>query len=68
MAEEEVHVAFWSKVVSDVFLGDKLPVLFDNADEVIAELDAALPKVKKINLGNLSELSVEDSFIVVYWL
>jgi diguanylate cyclase (GGDEF)-like protein len=66
--EEEAHVTFWRKIVSDVLLADKLPILFDDANEVIAELDAILPKVKKLNLGNLAELSVEDSFIVAYWL
>ncbi len=66
--EEEGHVAFWSKIASDVHLADKLPVLFDNADEVIAELDAILPKVKSLKHDNLGELSIEDSFIVAYWL
>lgn len=66
--EEETHVAFWSKIASDVVLADKLPVLFENADDVIAELDAILPKVKSLLRDNLAELSVEDSFIVAYWL
>lgn len=66
--EEETHVNFWSKIVSDVVLADKLPVLFENANEIIAELDAILPKIKSLQCDNLETLSVEESFIIAYWL
>ena len=66
--EEEGHVTFWSKIVSDVVLADKLPVLFENANEIIDELDAILPKIKSLKSDNLEKLSVEESFIIAYWL
>lgn len=66
--EEETHVAFWSKIVSDVVLADKLPALFEDANEIINELDAILPKIKSVQSDNLEKCSVEESFIIAYWL